>query len=858
MKPFSAIAVPHKDITEGRMTLDVFAADLWEVFQKRAPVEYKDSETFFRKTYMTAGLQNLLDIAQKRLQGNGGDSIIQLQTPFGGGKTHSLIALYHKAQEWNAKVIVIDGTKLDPKDDIPWEMIEKQLTGKVEKLKGRTSPGGEKLREILAEHQPVLVLIDEILEYTTKAAGIKVGDSNLASQVLAFTQELTGTINSLDKSMLILTLPASILEHYDEKSELLYQQLQKITGRMERVYTPVQEEEICHVISRRLFSQIDEKQSKKIITAFLDYAEKERILPESVERADYAEKFRISYPFQPEVIEVLYKRWGSFPTFQRTRGVLRLLSLVVHSLLKAKIEFISLGDIDLKNVDIKRELIKHIGNEFDSIIASDISSNNSGAKRVDKNIGDAYSSYSFGTKIATTIFMYSFSGGMDKGATITDIKLSSAVIDQPSSIITEVISKLKETLFYIQSNGKHTFTNQPNLNRILLTKMDGIGEVEIREEEMRLIASKENIEKRFETIFWASNPREVPDTKKLKLVIMQNDDRARCKEILDNYGERPRNYRNMLIFLCPMISERAFFEDVLKKSIAWKMVHYDNNLVLSTQQVKDIKEKREKIKDEVDEGIRKLYRTFYLPGKDDLREGNLGLPTYGHYQPIDKVIFERLKGEEILEKLSPRILKEKYLRDKDYVSTKNILEALFKTPGELRIVNDSVLVNSIKEGVIDGLFGLGVLEEDKPVLRSFETHCYPYISDSEVLINAEVCKKPEAIPSPIIDSKPVTPIVDGSKTIAPAVDKIILTPPEEKKLISGNAYHHIKLDLGVLPNKISNVAQMMNLLRLRFKDINVKIEIDVCNGEIAKSEYEDKIKEAISQAELRIEFEKLE
>ena len=99
MKPFSTIAIPHKDILEGRLTMDVFAANLWEVYKSRAAEDYRDSNTFFRKTYLTEGLKSLLGIAEKRLKGEGGDSIIQLQTPFGGGKTHSLIALYHKAKE---------------------------------------------------------------------------------------------------------------------------------------------------------------------------------------------------------------------------------------------------------------------------------------------------------------------------------------------------------------------------------------------------------------------------------------------------------------------------------------------------------------------------------------------------------------------------------------------------------------------------------------------------------------------------------------------------------------------------------------------------------------------------------------
>lgn len=148
MKPFSTIAIPHRDILEGRLTMDIFAADLWEVLKGRAPEEYQDPTIFFRKTYLTSGLKNLLDIAEKRLRGKGGDPIIQLQTPFGGGKTHSLIALYHKAKELSVNLIVFSGDKFSAgKSELTlWEEMERQLEGKIENLTGRVTPGGEKLR----------------------------------------------------------------------------------------------------------------------------------------------------------------------------------------------------------------------------------------------------------------------------------------------------------------------------------------------------------------------------------------------------------------------------------------------------------------------------------------------------------------------------------------------------------------------------------------------------------------------------------------------------------------------------------------------------------------------------------------
>jgi len=827
MKPFSTIAIPHRDILEGRLTMDVFAANLWEVYKDRAHEDYRDSSIFFRKTYTTEGLKNLLGIAEKRLKGEGGDPIIQLQTPFGGGKTHSLIALYHKAKEWGVN-----------KETTPWEEIESQLTGNVEKLKGRTSSGGEKLRDLFASHQPLLILMDEILEYVIAASGIKVEDSTLASQVLTFMRRLTDTVRTLDKTILILTYPSG--SHYDEHEQRLLNQLQERSGRMEKVYTPVHDEEIYPVIKRRLFSAVNEEEAREIIEEFMDYAEREKMLPEGVERSSYRERYMKSYPFQPDVIDVLYKRWGSFPAFQRTRGVLRLLSLVVYSLKSSQNPFIKLADFELSNDKIKGELLRYIGPEYNSVIAADITSRDAGAKKVDKNLGDAHTSFCFGTKASTTIFMHSFSGGPERGATINEIKLSSADISVPSSIIAEAVSKLKENLFFIQSDGKFLFTNQPNLNRVLLNKMESIGDEKLKAEEKELLTN--NLKKEyFEVFLGPANSKDIPDTKGLKLILQKSQKEEKCKELLENYGERPRVYRNTLFFLCPMDSERINFESFLKRKLAWQLVEEDKNLSLTPEQKREVKDKIKKAENEAKEHLRNLYRIVLLPSKDIFTEIDLGIPPYGADTTIDREIYERLKSEgQILEKLAPLSLKEKYLKDRDYVETKNILESFFKTPGEFRIVSDEVLRNCIKEGVRQGLFGLGDREEGKPICRHFKDVFSPELIEGEILIRADVCKPPEKE-----EYEPEEDVIPTKKGIGDGV----------KKVEFGKKYHTIHLKLGVPTGKLSDIVRVIPYIKSKFNKVDVKVEISAVNGEMSVSDYEDKIKEAIKQAEVEIEDE---
>jgi len=869
MKPFLTVAIPHKDILEGRLTMDVFAADLWQVFKAEAPDEYKNPELFFRKTYLTKEMKNILDIVKKRVDGEGGDPVIQLQTPFGGGKTHSLIALYHKAKEWNTNVVVIDGTVFDPKEITLWAEIERQLTGTVDLLKGQTAPGREKFKNLLEKYQPLVILMDEILQYTTKSAGVKVGDSNLAAQTLSFMQELAGTIAILPKSVLVLTLPSSLLEHYDENTERLFEQLQKITGRIEKIYTPVQDEEVSQIIRKRLFTEINQEEAKNIIEEFLDYAEKEKIIPEGMEKANYRERFIKSYPFQPEVIDVLYKRWGSFPTFQRTRGVLRILALVVYSLKESKIPFIRLGDFDLKNEEIKRELIKHIGPEYDSIIYADITSSDSGAKKVDKNLGSSNLPFCYGTKAATTIFMYSFSGAkQERGATINEIKLSCAEPFAPSSIVSDAVSKLKENLFYI-SDGGLFFTNQPNLNRILLTKMEDIQD--LRAEEKKLIeillkdTKQKDKEKYFDIYVWPNNSKDIPDTTSLKLVILR--DQEKLKEFLENCGEKPRVYRNTIIFLCPLESERINFEVFLKKKLAWYLIEKDNSLRLSDEQKKEVKEKIKNTEIEAKEKIRNLYCLVFIPSKNGFKEIDLGIPTYGIDVTIDREIYEKLRSEgEIFEKLSPLAIKEKYLKSKDYVEINSILESFYKTPGEIRIKAESVFKDTIKEGVKQGLFGIGYIENNEPICTHFKEELFNEILERKIIIKPDLCS-PKTITKPLqqkenIENKEKEKIekeIQKEKIQLEEKDKIKnelrkdKDESQNKNFSKGECYNGIKIRLRIPTGKFSDVIGVVNYIKSKFKQVDIILELLAKDGEITSSEYQDKIEEALHQARITIE-----
>jgi predicted AAA+ superfamily ATPase len=594
MTAFHTIAIPHDDILKGRLTMDVFAADLWEVFKGRGVEEYRNPDLFFQKTYETEGLKTLLDVVEKRLKGKGGDPVLQIQTPFGGGKTHTLIAMYHKAEEWSAKRVVMVGTSMSAKDTL-WGMLEEQLTGKKKNFKDMVSPGRtDEFRNMLADAGPTLILMDELLEYITKASGVTVGESNLADQTIAFMQEFTETVSTLDKIVLVVTLPSSNMPNMNEKSQKLLQNLQYVSGRIEKIYTPVQEHEITQVIRLRLFSNVDKKKAQKVINQFVEYATNESLLPAGVEASEYRSRFEASYPFLPEVVDVLYQRWGSYYTFQRTRGALRLLALVIHGLKDAHIPYITLANFDLANQEIRRELLKHIGAEFDSVIAADITGADSGAQKVNLNLGKAYQGLRLGERVATTVFMYSFSGGMERGITVVEIKRNATTMENPSATVAEAVEELKGRLFYIQNQaGKYFFSNQANLNHLLLVRMENIAEAEIKSQEERLL--RENVHSdKLKAYIWRTESADIPETPDLKLIVLPENNPNAIKSILEEKGGSPRVHRNTLFFLVPMPSERVAFVSLIRRFLAYQALLSDITLKLTADQTAELNNHRQR------------------------------------------------------------------------------------------------------------------------------------------------------------------------------------------------------------------------------------------------------------------------
>jgi len=842
MTAFHTIAIPHDDILQGRLTLDVFAADLWEVFKGRGVDEYRKPELFFQKTYETEGLKTLLDVVEKRLKGKGGDPVLQIQTPFGGGKTHTLIAMYHKAEEWGAKRVVMVGTSMSAKDTL-WGSLEEQLMDKKKNFKDMVSPGRtDEFRDMLANAGPVMILMDEVLEYITKASAVTVGESTLADQTIAFMQELTETVSTLDKVVLIVTLPSSNMPNMNAKSQQLLQNLQYVSGRMEKIYTPVQEHEITKVISLRLFSNIDKKKAGKVINQFVEYATRESLLPAGVEASEYRSRFEDSYPFLPEVVDVLYHRWGSYSTFQRTRGVLRLLALVIFGLKDANIPYITLANFDLTNQEVRRELLKHIPSEFDSVIAADITGADSGALKVNANLGKAYQGLRLGERVATTVFMYSFSGGQERGITMAEIKRNATTMENPSATVAEAVEELKGRLFYIQNQaGKYFFTNQANLNHLLLVRMENIHDPDIKSQEERLLRDNVKTDK-LKAYIWRTESADIPDTPDLKLIVLPENNPSAIKTMLEEKGSSPRVHRNTMFFLVPMLSERASFESSIRRFLAYQILLSDITLKLTADQTSEIKSNLKRLEGDLAEGLRRLYRQIYLPARSGVKENDLGVPTSGYSGYIDQEVYERLRSDgEILEKIAPLVIREKFLKDRDWVSTAQLYQSSLKTPGEARATSQNAWDTGIAEGVRLGLFGLGEIKDDQPICRYFKTECSVAFTDNEILIKAEICQAQMAAQQSQVN------LVQGNVPSGTVNETgaTVFAPTAPVTYPTAGRYQQLNFNFTVPKGKVASLMGVLNYLQSKYEHMDLTLHLD--KGQMTEQEYEDKVKEAFRQ-----------
>ncbi|MEA1999548.1 MAG: AAA family ATPase, partial [Euryarchaeota archaeon] len=350
---------------------------------------------------------------------------------------------------------------------------------------------------------------------------------------------------------------------------------------------------------------------------------------------------------------------------------------------------------------------------------------------------------------------------------------------------------------------------------------------------------------------WQELNTDIPDTTDLKLIILHEKDDEFMKDTMNMRGRTPRVNRNTLFFLTPLESERTGFYNLLKRGIAYRLISDDKTLNLSNEQNKEIKAELKKIEGASNESLRRYYRLLAIPGRDGFNEQDLGIPTYGEAKKIDDLVYEKLRTTgEVLERIVPLVIKERYLKDAKFVLTEQLYQSSARTPGEVRIVDRVVWEDGISEGVREGLFGLGELEGEEPVCRFFGKSTSVALSGSEVIIREDFCNTQEEETDSGRGYLTGTDNTDEAET--GIGDSGTVLPIDPEPTVSGKESVRKKIHLKfTLPKgKVAGIMGIMNFLQSKFD--RLEIELLAEGGAISESDYDDKIKEAFRQLEIKL------
>ena len=568
------VVVPQSDIRDGVLDESIFAANIEEVASGTAPVVYQDISYFFECTYVTEGIKELIRRVVQALNGQESQNrVISLQTGFGGGKTHSLISLYHVVKDSSTfkrldtassilepqdmpqfdharvavftqnTVSVVDGHKVS--DDIIthtlWGELAWQLGGRegYERVRNAdiqmVAPTAQDIKPIIEGASPALILIDELADYCNRASGKVVGSGTLFTQTNSFIQTLTEVVASVPKTVLICTLPASAREV--ASSEIGQEILSALETRVVRVGSsvkPVDDEEIYEVVRRRLFDRITNYDViEQVARKYKDmYHNRRDSLPAEADRVAYVERIKKAYPFHPELIDLFHIRWGSDSKFQRTRGVLRLLASIVKDLWSRKSSLagtqalIQTSDVRLENLPtLQSQITSLMGSQWDSVMHADVFGTISNAYKLDEqNVGNHIGEYHLATAVTTTVLMASIGSSSQRGLTLKQLKLCLLKPDAFQHIdIDSTVNQLENVVHYMYKSsigGEQSFwfQSKPNINILVNQAKGDVKEEEVNAEIMRMV--KQSVANLGQVKVLVDPTGDVPEQKQLTFVVM--------------------------------------------------------------------------------------------------------------------------------------------------------------------------------------------------------------------------------------------------------------------------------------------------------------------------------------------------
>ncbi|MCX6879289.1 MAG: DUF499 domain-containing protein [Verrucomicrobia bacterium] len=636
LKPWRETIVPHSDVLEGTFQQSEFAADITAVRTGKAGREYGDAEAFFQRTFITEGMRLLLTQVAQRLNGNGGEPVIQLQTAFGGGKTHTLLAVYHLASRTcsiqdllgmpdlldkanimdvpRARIAVLDGTDLAPGQphkyrkqtvNTLWGELAWQLGGEdgfalvKDADANGTSPGKETLRTLLESHAPCVILLDELVAYMRQFTDSQQLSGGTYDTNLSFIQALTEAAKLVPTAVVLASLPESDNQAGGPRGVTALHALEEVFNRVQAIWKTVAKEESFEIVRRRLFEPLRDMAARnQACRAFADaYIQEGSKLPGETQESRYYDRLVNAYPIHPEVFDRLYEDWSTIPGFQRTRGILKLMAKVIYRLWQDNNADLLILPGSLPLYDgggCRAELIYHLGPGWDAVVDCDIDGNDAETTELEAK-EPRFGALQAARRVARTLFLGTAPSSMATKPGVRGLDRSRVLLGclqpgQTSSLYSDALNRLADQLHYLNSSGDKTqsatrywFDTRANLRREMEERKKRFEDKNEVLERMADIVKKLAAGTTFFDGTHIFTPHsDVPDDTSLRLVMLAPDQfysREETRPAFDsvltyarNNGTKPRYRGNRLLFIAPDHGALVRLRDCIRVALAWKSI----------------------------------------------------------------------------------------------------------------------------------------------------------------------------------------------------------------------------------------------------------------------------------------------
>lgn len=766
---WNRVVEPHEDIVQGQLSMDTYAVNLAQLVQgdSRMRRVYRDPQMFFEATYLTTGLRYILKDVMAVLAGELGDHILQLRTPFGGGKTHTLLALYHLARSRHllhdipgldqlpdpgpVRVAVISGVGTGAADTQTqrhrtlWGELASQLGEESYQLvavqdQAAVAPGGEVLAQLIGQ-KPTLLLLDELLVYVENALAVGVGESNLGRQTILFLQRLTEAVSASPHAALVYSLQASKQEAGGNQELLAI--LEKIGQRLNVIREPVSGEEVLRVVQRRLFANLgSEMQRQQVANA---YSEGYRgfllaggFSQEQAQRqADFLrERILLSYPFHPDLLDLMRERWSSLPSYQRTRGALQFLATAVRALWHNNVQtqpLLGPGDVPLSDSAVRTTFLSQVGEttQYDAVLQADLLGPHAGAREVDERLvreSPHLQAYLPGTRIATAALLYSFGGSSQLERGVFENELLSACLAPglDRNILQTALHDLNDRLLYLhQRERRYRFETQPNLNKLILDESQRRSQQEI-EDRMRIEFSKAIGEER-DAVVWPPDTEKVRDRiPEFQIVYLSprwldehqttESQIQGLQQYIEYCGNMPRRFHNGLTLAVPNQRMLDDIRNAVRMVLTLELLYSQRTqLQLTEQQAAELQERKRRAEGELKGAFSQLYPIVYTPQAAEqngqvYRLDELQVQSYSQVPQIHRRIKEALLNRVVYDSVqagkivSLTRLNEQMPIEHQFYRVSDIVIGFFSYYNWTHVWNEQVVRRAIAQGIKNRTF----------------------------------------------------------------------------------------------------------------------------------------------------------